>query len=64
MHTRIQLDVTAQISLRTNKEGRFELVFLDGDASTVIEVFAEQADTIRVLIDEEMPDAGDDLLQG
>ena len=47
MHTRIQLDVTATVSVRTTDAGRVEVVILDGDASTVLDMFAKQADTLR-----------------
>jgi hypothetical protein len=44
IHTRLQLDPFAQVSVRPRPDGRFEVVVLeqDGDASAVIELSGEQ----------------------
>lgn len=44
MHTRLQLDPSAQLSLRPGRDGTFEILVLDGDCShsTVIELSPQQ----------------------
>lgn len=48
MHTRIQLDITAELSVREGENGTYEIVVLDphSESSTVLEVFPAQAQQI------------------
>lgn len=47
MHTRLQLDITAEITIRDGANGTTEVVILDGDASTVIELMGKHAEQLR-----------------
>lgn len=49
MHTKLQLDPTATISLRTGRDGAIEVVILDpnSECSTVIELSPKQLQAIR-----------------
>lgn len=53
MHTRIQLDITAQISIREGVNGTKEIVIFDGsgDASMVIELMGKQVEDLRKALD-------------
>ena len=48
MHSRIQLDVTAQLSVRECGNGRYEIVAFDphGESTVGMELFPEQAQAI------------------
>lgn len=49
LHTRIQLDTTAEFSTRPGQNGKTEIVVIDphGDASLVIELMDKQVDALR-----------------
>lgn len=49
MHTRLQLDITAEISIRDGANGTTEIVILDttSEASTVIELMGKHAEQLR-----------------
>ncbi|NUT53260.1 MAG: hypothetical protein HOV94_39145 [Saccharothrix sp.] len=49
IHSRVQLDPTAQLSVRPGRDGAVEILALDphSDCSTVIELSPTQLDTLR-----------------
>ncbi|MFE2755658.1 hypothetical protein ACFXGA_27025 [Actinosynnema sp. NPDC059335] len=53
IHSRIQLDPTAQISVRPGTDGAIDIVALDsnGDASAVISMTPAQINTVRQATD-------------
>ena len=53
IHSRIQFDPTAQISVRPGADGAIDIVALDphGDASTVISMTPAQLNTVRQTTD-------------